>query len=65
MAKKPNKMNQKYLIIALALGLALAGYYGYRQLATPTSINQVWQGDDGTHMASSKPKSATGMHSSL
>lgn len=49
MAKKTKKMNQKYLIIALALGLALAGYYGYRKIVRPTSINQIQQGNDGNY----------------
>ena len=48
MAKKTKKMNQKYLIIAFALGLALAGYYGYRQMMTAADINVISTGDDGS-----------------
>ncbi len=39
--KKPNNKNKKYLIIAIALGLAGLGYLGYRSMLTTPEINEI------------------------
>lgn len=40
------KNNQKYMIVAAAIGLAVVGYFGYRQIIKPADINFI--GKPGT-----------------
>lgn len=38
---KSKKYNQKYLIIAVGLALATAGYFGYKSMLTTPDINKI------------------------
>jgi len=59
-AKKSSKVNsnQKYIIIAIALALAAAGYYGYRSMMVTPDINKIDVGGNskGDKTKPAKPK---------
>ncbi len=60
---KSKKNNQKYIIVAVGLALATAGYFGYKSMLTSPDINKVTTGEDGFKggklMSSAKPRTTS------